>query len=87
MEEQHAASGLAVAILRKAKPDPALITHVLNVAAVVAHQPHNILQWVDLLIVAYGSFVVAIACHKDDVLPWLEKLGRLTEYKVEIVAA
>ena len=31
--------------------------------------------------------MVAIACHEDDVLPWLEKLGRLTEYKVEIVAA
>jgi hypothetical protein len=87
MEEQHAASGLAVAVLRKAKPDPALITHVLDAAAVVAHQPHNILQGVNLLVVAYGSFMVAIACHKDDVLPWLEELRGLTKYEVKVITA
>jgi hypothetical protein len=87
VEEQHAAPGLAVVVLRKAEPNPALITHVLDVAAGVAHQPYNILQWVNLLVIAYGGFMVAIACHEDNVLPWLEKLGRLTEYKIKVIAA
>jgi hypothetical protein len=87
MEEQHAAPGLAVTVLRKAEPDPALITHVLDVAAGVAHQPYNILQWVNLLVIAYGGFMVAITCHEDDVLPWLKELSCFTEYKIKVIAA
>ena len=86
MEEQLQPPRLAGGVSAEREPHPPLIPKMLDRRSLVPHQPAEMPEWINLVMVDDGGFVVAIGDHDDQVIPRPEPFCAFVEHQVKIVS-